>query len=72
MVVFFYLKGGEMMPINGVPSDDWRVKQAMSDYTERMDVDQAQRCQQKLQKKKSKNKESSIRECEELDFEMPF
>ena len=60
------------MPVNGVPSDDWRVRQAMGDYAEKMDADQARRCHQKLQKKKLKSKETPIRECEDLDFKMPF
>ena len=60
------------MPVNGVPSDEWRVRQAMGDHYERMDDDQAKRCHQKSQGKKLKTKDASIRECKDLNFKMPF
>ncbi|SDJ32201.1 hypothetical protein SAMN04515654_1448 [Halanaerobium congolense] len=57
------------MPINGVPSDDWRVKRALGPYAEPMDEDELKRAAKLLQKKK--NYAAAVNENDQ-EFKMPF
>jgi hypothetical protein len=57
------------MPINGVPSDEWRVKQALGPYVEPMDEDELERASRLLQKKK---KRAAAKSCDDQETKMPF
>jgi hypothetical protein len=67
MVSFFI--GGEIMPINGLPSDEWKVKQALGPYAEPMDEDELEKASRLLQKKKEKTAAAS---SSDQEFKMPF
>jgi hypothetical protein len=66
--LFFYLEV-KIMPINGLPSDEWRVKQALGPYAEPMDEDELERASRLLQKKKEKTAAAS---SSDQEFKMPF
>ena len=57
------------MPINGVPSDDWRVKRALGPYAEPMDEDELKRAAKLLQKKK---RSAASLNNDDQEFKMPF
>jgi len=57
------------MPINGVPSDDWRVKRALGPYAEPMDKDELKRAAELLQKKK---RSAAALNNDDQEFKMPF
>ena len=56
------------MPVNGVPSDDWRVKRALGPYAEPMDEDELKRAAKLLQKKRS----AAAVNNDDQEFKMPF
>lgn len=58
------------MPINGVPSDDWRVKCALGPYAEEMDEDEKEELQKTVNQKRKAALNTAEREDE--DFKMPF
>ena len=66
--LFFYLEV-KIMPVNGVPSDEWRVKGALGPYAEPMDEDDLERAARLLQKKK---KRAAALSSEDQEFKMPF
>jgi hypothetical protein len=66
--LFFYLEV-KIMPINGVPSDDWRVKRALGPYAEPIDEDELERAARLLQKKK---KRYAALSSNDQEFKMPF
>jgi hypothetical protein len=66
--LFFYLEV-KIMPINGVPSDDWRVKRALGPYAEPMDEDELKRAAELLQKKK---RSAAALNNDDQEFRMPF
>jgi hypothetical protein len=66
--LFFYLEV-KFMPVNGVPSDGWRVKQALGPYAEPMDEDELARSARLLQKKK---KRTATLISDDQEFKMPF
>jgi hypothetical protein len=66
--LFFYLEV-RIMPINGVPSDDWRVKRALGPYAEPMDEDELKRAAEQFQKKK--NLATDVNN-DDQKFRMPF
>ena len=57
------------MSINGVPSDDWRVKRALGPYAEPMDEDELERSTRLLQKKKER---AAALSSDDQEFKMPF
>ncbi|WP_159432604.1 MULTISPECIES: hypothetical protein [Halanaerobium] len=57
------------MPVNGVPSDEWRVKRALGPYAEPMDEDDLERAARLLQKKK---KRAAALSSDDQEFKMPF
>ena len=57
------------MPVNGVPSDDWRIKRALGPYAEPMDEDELERATRLLQKNK---KRDSTLSSDDQEFKMPF
>jgi hypothetical protein len=57
------------MPINGLPSDDWKVKRALGPYVEPMDEDELERAARLLQKKK---KGAAAVSSDDREFRMPF
>ncbi|TDP94669.1 hypothetical protein C7957_1104 [Halanaerobium saccharolyticum] len=57
------------MPVNGVPSDEWRVKRALGPYAEPMDEDELERAARLLQKKK---KSAADLSSDDQEFKMPF
>jgi hypothetical protein len=68
MVSFFYLEV-KIMPVNGVPSDEWRIKKALGLYAEPMDEDELDRAARLLQEKK---KSAAALSSEDNEFKMPF
>jgi hypothetical protein len=66
--LFFYLEV-EIMPVNGVPSDEWKVKQALGPYAEPMDEDELEKASRLLQKKK---KRAAAVNSDDQEFRMPF
>ena len=66
--LFFYLEV-KIMPVNGVPSDEWRVKQALGPYAEPMDEDELERAAGLPQKKK---KRAAAVSSDDQEFRMPF
>jgi len=66
--LFFYLEV-KNMSINGVPSDDWRVKRALGPYAEPMDEDELERSTRLLQKKKER---AAALSSDDQEFKMPF
>lgn len=58
------------MPVNGVPSDDWKVKRALGPYAYPMDKDDYKREQLMIQLKRNKSKNTV--QTEDADSEMPF
>jgi hypothetical protein len=66
--LFFYLEV-KIMPINGLPSDEWRVKQALGPYAEPMDEDELEKASRLLQKKK---KRAAAVNSDDQEFRMPF
>jgi len=64
------MKGGEFMPFNGIPSDDWKVNQALGPYAEKMDSDEEEELQQITRKRSKSDMKMSSREDD--GFEMPF
>jgi len=66
--LFFYLEV-KIMPVNGVPSDDWRIKRALGPYAEPMDEDELERATRLLQKNK---KRDSTLSSDDQEFKMPF
>jgi len=66
--LFFYLEV-KIMPVNGVPSDDWRVKRVLGPYAEPMDEDELKRADELLQKKKSS---AAAVNNDDQEFKMPF
>ena len=64
--LFFYLEV-KIMPVNGVPSDDWRIKRALGPYAEPMD--ELERAARLLQQKK---KRAAALSSDDQDFKMPF
>ena len=66
--LFFYLEV-KIMPVNGVPSDEWRVKRALGPYAEPMDEDELERAARLLQEKK---KRAAVLSSDDQDFKMPF
>jgi len=59
------------MPINGVPSDDWRIKRALGPYAEPMDEDGFNIYQEHI-KKQSKDTYNDRTDRESDDFKIPF
>lgn len=57
------------MPVNGVPSDEWRIKRALGTYAEPMDEDELERGARLLQKKK---KRAAALISDDQKFKMPF
>ncbi|MGP3779376.1 hypothetical protein ACTWKD_11140 [Halanaerobium saccharolyticum] len=57
------------MPINGVPSDEWRIKRALGPYAEPIDEDELERSTRLLRKKK---KSPSALSSDDQEFKMPF
>ena len=55
------------MAVNGVPSDDWKVFQALGPYARKPDEDEMEAMQKDLKKK-------LLVSCdrEDVDFKMPF
>ena len=66
--LFFYLEV-KIMPVNGVPSDEWRIKRALGPYAEPMDEDDLERAARLLQKKK---KRTAALSSDDQEFKMPF
>jgi hypothetical protein len=66
--LFFYLEV-KNMSINGVPSDDWRIKRALGPYAEPMDEDELERAARLLQIKK---KRAAALSSDDQEFKMPF
>ena len=66
--LFFYLEV-KIMPVNGVPSDDWRTKRALGPYAEPMDEDELERAARLLQEKK---KRAAVLSSDDQEFKMPF
>jgi hypothetical protein len=66
--LFFYLEV-KIMPVNGVPSDDWRIKRALGPYAEPMDEDELERAARMLRKKR---KRVSALRSNDQEFKMPF
>jgi len=66
--LFFYLEV-KIMPVNGVPNDEWRVKQALGPYAEPMDEDELDRAASLLQKKK---KRAAALSSDDQEINMPF
>ncbi|SFL80129.1 hypothetical protein SAMN02983006_02060 [Halanaerobium salsuginis] len=66
--LFFYLEV-KIMPVNGVPSDDWRIKRALGPYAEPMDEDELERSARLLQKKKNS---ATALSSNDQEFKMPF
>jgi hypothetical protein len=66
--LFFYLEV-KIMQINGVPSDEWRIKRALGPYAEPMDEDELERATRLLQEK---NKSTVALSSDEQKFKMPF
>ena len=56
------------MAVNGVPSDDWKVSQALGPYARKPDEDEMEAMQKDLKKKKA----FISRDREDVDFKMPF
>jgi len=56
------------MTVNGVPSDDWKVSQALGPYAKKPNEDEMKAMQRTLKKKK--NYISCDKEG--IDFKMPF
>jgi hypothetical protein len=59
--------GGELMAVNGVPSDDWKVNQALGPYAKKPD-DEMEAMERALKKKKA----FISHDREDIDFKMPF
>lgn len=57
------------MPINGVPSDEWKIKRALGPYAEPMDEDELERAARLLQEKK---KSAAVLSSDNQKFKMPF
>jgi hypothetical protein len=57
------------MPVNGVPSDDWRIKRALGPYAEPMDEDELERAAILMQEKK---KSTVALSSDNQEFKMPF
>ncbi len=57
------------MPVNGVPSDEWRIKRALGPYAEPMDEDELERTAGLPQKKK---KRAAALSSDDQKFKMPF
>jgi hypothetical protein len=66
--LFFYLEV-KIMPVNGVPSDEWRVKRALGPYSDPMDEDELKRAARLLQEKK---KRASVLSSNNQEIKMPF
>jgi len=66
--LFFYLEV-KIMPVNGVPSDEWRIKRALGPYAEPMDEDELERAARLLQEKK---KSTVALSSNDQEFKMPF
>ena len=66
--LFFHLEV-KIMPVNGVPSDNWRIKRALGPYAEAMDEDELGRAARLLQEKK---KSAAALSSEDQEFKMPF
>ena len=66
--LFFYLEV-KIMPVNGGPSDDWRVKRALGPYAEPMDEDELERADRLLQEKK---KSTAALSSNDQEIKMPF
>jgi len=66
--LFFYLEV-KIMSVNGVPSDEWRVKRVLGPYAEPMDEDELGRAARLLQEKK---KSAAALSSEDQEFKMPF
>ena len=66
--LFFYLEV-KIMQINGVPSDEWRIKRALGPYAEPMDEDEMERGNRLLQEKK---KSTAALSSDNQKFKMPF
>jgi hypothetical protein len=66
--LFFYLEV-KIMPVNGVPSDEWRIKRALGPYAEQMDEDELDRAARQLQKEE---KASAALSSDDQEFKMPF
>jgi len=58
------------MPVNGIPSDEWKVKRALGPYAREMDDQELKELQEKIRQKKSSAERKTSREDEEVD--MPF
>lgn len=66
--LFFYLEV-KIMPVNGVPSDEWRIKRALGPYAEPMDEDELEKAARLLQKNK---KRTAALSSDDQEFKMPF
>jgi hypothetical protein len=66
--LFFYLEV-KIMPVNCVPSDEWRIKRALGPYAEPMDEDELERAARLLQEKK---KSTAALSSGDQEFKMPF
>jgi hypothetical protein len=66
--LFFYLEV-KIMSINGVPSDDWRIKRALGPYADPIDEDELKRAARLLRKKK---KSAAALSSDDQEFKMPF
>jgi len=60
--------GGELMAVNGVPSDDWKVSKSLGPYARKPDEDEMEAMDKAVKKKK----ELISRDREDVDFKMPF
>ncbi|MFW5961878.1 MAG: hypothetical protein ACOCRV_02610 [bacterium] len=56
------------MTVNGIPSDEWKVNQALGPYAKKPDEDELEAMQRALKKKK----DSISTDGEDVEFKMPF
>lgn len=57
------------MQVNGVPSDEWRIKRALGPYADPMDEDELERAARLVRKKKKK---AAALISDDQEFKMPF
>jgi hypothetical protein len=56
------------MPINGIPSDEWKVNQVLGAYAKKPNKDEMEAMERALKKKKA----FISHDREDIDFKMPF
>jgi hypothetical protein len=67
-MVSFFLEV-KNMTVNGVPSDEWRIKRALGPYAEPMDEDELEKAARLMRKKK---KSAAALSSDDQEFKMPF